>query len=152
MHLRHVCGRQWTQGGSCRILASNVPNYQRPPPVRIVRLLLVVLLIAWLPVQGWAGVHTSGPDSAGTATLVTESVALAGGVMNDLAGPDPAGPADDTSPQQAASPDTADPAEHLLPVRPVATAHTHARATVPRYAGNPPPDPDLPRLPRPPRG
>jgi len=122
--------------------------------VRPIRLLLFVLMLACLPLQGWAGMHASGqtgavvtPDVAATA-MADQALAAP-----DLASEDETGDTRDTRDARNAVADPVDhPAEHLLPVRLAPAVHDVGRAGLPRYAGTALPDPDLPRLPRPPRG
>lgn len=121
--------------------------------MRPIRLLLLILMLACLPLQGWAGMHASGqagaaltPDVAATATLDKAAADEA------LVAPDPASDDDSRDARNAMADPVDHPAEHLLPVRLAPPVQDLGRASLPRYAGNALPDPDLPRLPRPPRG
>lgn len=116
------------------------------------RLLLMIVLLAFLPLQAWAGAGSS-VERAQPGVALQADVLLAAdhADLADLASPADPGlpmPADTAEP----SPPGADFAEQLLPA-PMPRVVTHpARGAVPRYAGNTLPDPHLPRLPRPPRG
>ena len=126
--------------------------------MRPIRLLLFVLMLACLPLQGWAGMHASGQTGAALTSDVA-ATAMPDKAMADKAMADDALIAadsksdDDTRDARNAVTDPVDhPAEHLLPVRLAPAVHDVGRAGLPRYAGTALPDPDLPRLPRPPRG
>lgn len=145
---------------------------------RLLRLSLLPLLLALLPLHGWAG---AGMPAGGAAVHAIEAVEVAeaidiigafdavlasgtsagsaGSAATDVLGPlcDPApdssapGPAPFADAGEAA-PSGADLAEQLL--LPSAPAMTDAggRTGPPAYAALRLPEPDLPLLPRPPRG
>ncbi|PWK31948.1 hypothetical protein [Cupriavidus plantarum] len=132
--------------------------------VQFFRLLLTIVLLAFLPLQAWAGI---GAPVAGNAAVweagahvapapTVEDVALASASdaagLADLGNSGP--PADSHYPADTSepSPPGADFAEQLLPPPPLRVAVHDMRGALPRYAGMTLPDPDLPRLPRPPRG
>ncbi|WP_454765320.1 hypothetical protein [Cupriavidus campinensis] len=106
----------------------------------------MIVLLAFLPLQVWAG--TSTPAAFAETSL---AMPAADAMQADVGAPGDAdlpAPADSADP----SPPGADLAEPLLPAPMPRVAAPRVRGTVPRYAGNALPDPDLPRLPRPPRG
>ncbi|MDX6012627.1 hypothetical protein [Cupriavidus necator] len=115
--------------------------------MRSLRLLLLVMMLAFLPLPGWAAAFAHAVVATGDM-----SAAPAAGIGND----DAAGTAATGEPSpasEAAEPQWqpgADLAEQLLPASPLRLAAWGGRAGPPRYAGAPLPDPDLPRLPRPP--
>ncbi|WP_456282112.1 hypothetical protein M1D55_09975 [Cupriavidus sp. JZ107] len=135
---------------------------------RLLRLSLLPLLLALLPLHGWAG---AGMPAGGVATHATESVEAAKAIdvvatidtvlagASDLlsATADPASDCGAPAPSPfadagEAAPSGADLAEQLL--LPSAPAMTDAggRTGPPAYAALRLPEPDLPLLPRPPRG
>jgi hypothetical protein len=140
-------------------------------PNRLLRLLLLVLL-AFLPFQTWAGgvTHERGmprsseavPAYAAVATPTDAVVAGAPLAPNalDVAGspalPDPVElPAPGQLPLAEAgepAPAGADLAEQLLPAAPLRLAAGPACAGLPGYARAALPEPHLPLPPRPPRG
>lgn len=109
--------------------------------MRSFRLFLLVLMLTFLPLSGWAAAFAH----AGVAT----------GEVSAATGNHDAGAADDPSPaSEAAEPQWqpgTDLAEHLLPASPLRLAAWAGRAGPPRYAGATLPEPDLPLPPRPPR-
>jgi hypothetical protein len=121
--------------------------------VRPFRLFLLVLLLAWLPLQGWAGTlahaDRAGNTSTTTAVAVADSADDAPSLSTAQAAQDPAG--DSSTPFQDARDTGADPAEQLLPVRLAPPPFVVVRADPPGYHDTALPDPHLPRLARPPR-
>ncbi|WP_253699992.1 hypothetical protein [Cupriavidus pauculus] len=131
---------------------------------------MMIVLLAFLPLQAWAGMGASASVAgmARAAHTVTVAPAAAGAERTDLAHPadlaalaDVAGYADAApdAPDPSLPGDTAEPtppgadfAEQLLPAPLPRVATSGARGTVPRYAAAALPDPDLPLPPRPPRG
>ncbi|SDP65989.1 hypothetical protein SAMN04488595_11562 [Ralstonia sp. 25mfcol4.1] len=119
---------------------------------------MMIVLLAFLPLQAWAGIGTSmaapGIQAPHVAAMAQGNVAVAADpadVSHPSAAPvspDSSLPADSAEP----TPPGADFAEQLLPAPLPRVVTSAARGTVPRYAAAPLPDPDLPRLPRPPRG
>ncbi|SCB33408.1 hypothetical protein GA0116996_11496 [Cupriavidus alkaliphilus] len=126
--------------------------------MRALRLLLLVMMLAFLPLPGWAAAFAHAVVSTTEAAAVPVA---APGIENagDAAEANPAAitgdPAGDPLPlPEAAEPQWqpgADLAEQLLPATPLRLAPWAGRAGPPRYAGALLPEPDLPRLPRPPR-
>ncbi len=125
------------------------------PNVRALRPLLLVLMLAFLPLQSWASaaVHAALADTA----VVAQPAAIADSATasapdaaeTDLtAAGDPAVPADSADPSQA----SVDLAEQLLPARSPHLAAGNGRGALPHYAAGPLPEPSLPLPPRPPRG
>lgn len=117
----------------------------------------MIVLLAFLPLQAWAGIGTS---AAGIDMVQTTHVATVGNVaiaadqadIGGMSGPasestDSSMPADSAEP----TPPGADFAEQLLPAPLPRGVTSAARSVVPRYAAAMPSDPDLPLLPRPPR-
>lgn len=135
---------------------------------RLLRLSLLPLLLALLPLHGWAG--ASMPAAGATAEGIesveiaqaTEVVRITGTALASApdastvladAASDPGAPAPSPLADTGeAAPSGADLAEQLL--LPSAPAMTHAggRTGPPAYAALRLPEPDLPLLPRPPRG
>lgn len=128
--------------------------------MRALRLLLLVMMLAFLPLPGWAAAF------AHAVVPATEAAAVPGAADDAIdaaidAAIDPAQAAVTTDPAgdplplpEAAEPQWqpgADLAEQLLPAAPLRLAPWAGRAGPPRYAGALLPAPDLPRLPRPPR-
>lgn len=119
---------------------------------------MMIVLLAFLPLQAWAGVGTSAagldmvnaPHTTMAASSADDAQLLATPASHDDSIPDsgPGNPADTAEP----TPPGADFAEQLLPAPLPRVVTSAARGTVPRYAAAPLPDPDLPLLPRPPRG
>ncbi|WP_354682707.1 hypothetical protein [Cupriavidus necator] len=114
-------------------------------------------MLACLPLPGWA-------ESIAHA-VATGADALAAPVATDARGAaqaEKADKADWAAPGQLSSPASevaepqlqpgADLAEQLLPAPAFHLAAWSGRTGPPRYAGAPLPEPDLPLLPRPPRG
>ncbi|CAJ94666.1 hypothetical protein CMPELA_18225 [Cupriavidus necator] len=105
------------------------------------------MMLAFLPLPGWAAAFAHAEVATGEM-----SAAPAANIGND----DAAGVAATGEPSpasEAAEPrwqPGADLAEQLLPASPLCLAAWGGRAGPPRYAGAPLPEPDLPRLPRPP--
>ncbi|MEM5431606.1 hypothetical protein [Cupriavidus oxalaticus] len=127
------------------------------PQLRSLRLLLLVMMLAFLPLPGWAGAlaHAAGTIGDGLAASATTTAASAADdVAGDavqaeqfvLADSAPASESPEPQPQPGA-----DLAEQLLPASPLRLAAWAGRAGPPRYAGAPLPEPDLPLQPRPPR-
>ncbi|KAI3594171.1 hypothetical protein D9X30_0403 [Cupriavidus sp. U2] len=117
---------------------------------------MMIVLLAFLPLQAWAGI---GMSTAGPGMQAPHAAVMAPGnvaadpaeVSQPSATPvssDSSLPADNAEP----TPPGADFAEQLLPAPLPRVVTSAARGAVPRYAAAPLPDPDLPRLPRPPRG
>lgn len=124
--------------------------------MRALRLLLLVMMLAFLPLPGWAAALAHAVVSTNEAAAVP--AAALGDVDRDQAavtGQPTGDPAGDPLPlPEAAEPQWqpgADLAEQLLPPAPLHLAPWAGRAGPPRYAGALLPEPDLPRLPRPPR-
>ncbi|WP_232232408.1 hypothetical protein [Cupriavidus sp. amp6] len=111
--------------------------------VRTIRLLLLILMLAFLPLQGWANAvaHTVSADA-------TAKAAEAEFAERDDAG-HPMPPSEAAEPSEQTG---SDPVEQLLSPSPLVLAACAGSASRPQYAGGPLPGPDLPRLPRPPRG
>ncbi|WP_454736839.1 hypothetical protein [Cupriavidus necator] len=111
--------------------------------VRSIRLLLLVMMLAFLPLPGWAATVAhevaSAADTLAEPTTADASSAAAG---------QPSPSSETAEPQLQPG---ADLAEQLLPAPPLRLAAWSGRAGPPRYAGAPLPEPDLPLLPRPPR-
>ena len=118
--------------------------------VRNIRLFLLVLMLAFLPFQAWAGTVAPVTEVAHAAQHADSHPAGLCKAAEHAAScsTDPANPADapDTSPAGI------DLAEQLLPGSEFRLAAGPAQSRPPRYAGTALPDPDLPLLPRPPRG
>ncbi|MGO4281875.1 hypothetical protein SAMN05216321_11597 [Cupriavidus sp. OV038] len=111
----------------------------------------MIVLLAFLPLQAWAGVSTpvAQVETSMQAVMIAADPVLAD--QADFAAPAEPGlpmPADSAEP----SPPGADFAEQLLPAPMPRVAAPSVRGALPRYAGITLPDPHLPRLPRPPRG
>lgn len=120
---------------------------------------MMIVLLAFLPLQAWAGVGTSAigpgmmqpPHAVHTVQAVImaqDNVAVAADQADFSQPSDPSIPADSAEP----TPPGADFAEQLLPAPLPRVVSSAARSAVPRYAAAALPDPDLPLLPRPPRG
>lgn len=121
--------------------------------MRTIRLFLLVLMLACLPLQSWAStaVHAVSDGPAASAAgfqapddpsdLAVAAIAAEDGAPGDT-------PSDSADPWQAG----ADLAEQLLPARAPRLAAGNGRSALPRYAAGPLPEPDLPLPPRPPRG
>lgn len=121
----------------------------------------MIVLLAFLPLQAWASIGAS----VSVADLVHTPQAVAIAQDNGAAVTSAAVAADqadfatpvssDTSmPADGAEPTPPGPdfAEQLLPAPMPRVVTSIARSAVPRYAAAALPDPDLPLLPRPPRG
>ncbi|WP_186425446.1 hypothetical protein [Cupriavidus metallidurans] len=127
----------------------------------------MIVLLAFLPLQAWAGLGTSAAGvgmaqvhqtaDVADVTRATLAVATDASAIVDPGdrGDTPASttqdssyPADNAEP----SPPGADFAEQLLPAPLPRMATATGRGAVPQYARIALPDPDLPLLPRPPRG
>lgn len=138
-----------------------LPPTSGPPFVRALRLLLLVMMLAFLPLPGWAAAFAHAVVFTAEAAAVPAAAlgAVDAADAPDAADADPAtvtgDPAGDPLPlPEAAEPQWqpgADLAEQLLPPTPLRLAPGAGRAGPPRYAGALLPEPDLPRLPRPPR-
>jgi hypothetical protein len=141
-----------------------------------IRFLLMVVLLAFLPFQAWAGFNTSAsvagplqptqiakahkaqaPDSplapqADSRTVAQRHVGLAADQAEfatpSLPASDSSHPCDSADP----SPPGADFAEQLLPAPMPRVSIAVTPSVVPHYAVAALPDPHLPLLPRPPRG
>jgi hypothetical protein len=135
-------------------------------PNRLLRLLLLVLL-AFLPFQTWAGgvAHGGGvpgasPAALAYATVAAQDDAMVPSIALDASGaPASSEPADLPTPGQPLlaeagepAPAGADLAEQLLPAAPLRLAAGPACTGLPRYARASLPEPHLPLPPRPPRG
>ncbi|SPA46020.1 hypothetical protein [Cupriavidus taiwanensis] len=126
--------------------------------MRALRLLLLVMMLAFLPLPGWAAAFAHAVVSTAAATAVP-AAAPGAEAAGDSADADPAAVTGDRAgdplpPPEAAEPQWqpgADLAEQLLPATPLRLGPGAGRAGPPRYAGALLPEPDLPRLPRPPR-
>jgi hypothetical protein len=118
--------------------------------VRNIRLFLLVLMLAFLPFQAWAGAVAPVTEVAHPAQHADSHPAGLCKAAENAASCStaPADPAEapDTSPAGI------DLAEQLLPAPEFRLAAGPAQSRPPRYAGTALPDPDLPLLPRPPRG
>lgn len=116
-------------------------------PLRFLRLWLLPLLLILLPLHGGAAEGARDADASAAQWVL---------VMDADAGFDTGPAPDDERPLLAESGDTfpsgADLAEQLLPPSGPRFAPIRACGAPPAYAGVTLPDPDLPRLPRPPRG
>jgi len=132
--------------------------------VRALRLILLVMMLAFLPLPGWAAALAHAVVSTTAAAGVPGAAIVDADADVDVDVADAAGahqaavtgePANDPLPlPEAAEPQWqpgADLAEQLLPATPPRLAPWAGRAGPPRYAGALLPEPDLPRLPRPPR-
>jgi len=121
----------------------------------------MIVLLAFLPLQAWAGLGTSAADiGLAQAQQAGNTARVAVSVMTDQAdqadqanhsapaSQESSYPADNAEP----SPPGADFAEQLLPAPLPRMATAPGRGVVPQYAGTALPDPDLPSLSRPPRG
>ncbi|SOZ58511.1 conserved hypothetical protein; putative exported protein [Cupriavidus taiwanensis] len=122
--------------------------------MRALRLLLLVMMLAFLPLPGWAAAfaHAVVPTTEAAAVPVAAPGADAADAEAAAITGDPAG--DPLPLPEAAEPQWqpgADLAEQLLPATPLRLAPWAGRAGPPRYAGALLPEPDLPPLPRPPR-
>jgi len=130
------------------------------------RLLLLILLLAFLPVQSWAaaGARAAGLERLERTLPLAAPMSVEGGLSagataeasahsDDSGAQDARSPLDDPSGKAAEGAQAgADLAEQWLPPTPPRLAALPARAGAPRYAGAALPDPDLPLPPRPPRG
>ncbi len=119
--------------------------------VRSIRLFLLVLMLAFLPFQAWAGTGAYLPDAAANPAKQTNShpaglCKAAEGAASCTTLPADLAEAPEPSPADI------DLAEQLLPASQFRLAAGPAQSGLPRYAGTALPDPDLPLLPRPPRG
>ncbi|CAG9170551.1 hypothetical protein LMG23994_01948 [Cupriavidus pinatubonensis] len=133
---------------SCRIRGIPIVF---PFRVRTIRLLLLVLMLAYMPFQAWAGtaVHVSDAASCVTQHADNQRAGLCAAVEDTA----PGGTASaDVAEAAESSPLGADLAEQLLPAPQLRVVAGSAQSGLPRYAGAALPDPDLPLLPRPPRG
>ncbi|MFS8976547.1 hypothetical protein PO002_18915 [Cupriavidus necator] len=117
--------------------------------MRSIRLLLLILMMACLPLTGWADTFahavTSPAEAAGAPAPTAGSTDLDDAAAK-VAQPPPF--SETTEPQLQPG---ADLAEQLLPAPSPRLTAWSGRAGPPRYAGAPLPEPDLPLLPRPPR-
>ncbi len=123
--------------------------------MRALRLLLLVMMLAFLPLPGWAAAFAHAVVSTTEATAVPSAALSADNAAEADQAAVTGDPAGDPLPlPEAAEPQWqpgADLAEQLLPATPLRLAPWAGRAGPPRYAGALLPEPDLPRLPRPPR-
>ncbi|SPA27861.1 hypothetical protein [Cupriavidus taiwanensis] len=120
--------------------------------MRVLRLLLLVMMLAFLPLPGWAAAFAHAVLSTNEATAVPAAALGADDADRAAVTADPTG--DPLPLPETAEPQWqpgADLAEQLLPATPLRLAPWAGRAGPPRYAGALLPEPDLPRLPRPPR-
>lgn len=119
--------------------------------MRTIRLLLLVLMLAYLPFQAWAGTVVYVSDAAaGVAQPADVHSAGVCAAVEDAA-PGSTVPAEVAETPES-SPPGSDLAEQLLPVPQFRVAASPGQSGLPRYAGAVLPDPHLPLLPRPPRG
>ena len=114
--------------------------------LRIRRLWLLPLLVALLPLHGWAGDDTRPTHAA------VDTVAMLIVPQDDCGDLPGGGGTPSVAEAGEAAPTGADLAEHLLPASAPRLAPLRSRGGPPAYAGLTLPDPDLPLLPRPPRG
>lgn len=130
--------------------------------------MLTIALLVFLPLQAWAGIGAAMVSvETGQEARATTAITVPADTLADLAvasattgngtgidGGDGDIPADSRPSGDTAEPSSpaSDFAEQLLPAAALRMVVHDARGTVPRYAGMTLPDPDLPRLPRPPRG
>ncbi len=119
--------------------------------MRTIRLLLLVLMLAFLPFQAWAGTGAHVLDAVASPALQTDSHPAGSCKVTDGAGLGAASPTDLADAPES-SPASIDLAEQLLPACQIRVAAGPTQAGPPRYARTALPDPDLPLLPRPPRG
>ena len=119
--------------------------------MRTIRVFLLVLMLAFLPFQAWAGTGAYVPDAVASPAQQTDSHPV--GLCKAAEGAVP-GTASPTDLAEAPEPSSAsiDLAEQLLPASEFRVAAGPGQSEPPRYAGTALPDPDLPLLPRPPRG
>lgn len=111
--------------------------------MRAIRLLLLVMMLAFLPLQGWedAVAHTVSADA--TARAAEAEFAERGDAGHPIPSSEAAEPSEQPGP---------DPFEQLLSPSPLYPAACAGSSSRPHYTDGPRPGPDLPRLPRPPRG
>ncbi|WP_454723683.1 MULTISPECIES: hypothetical protein [Cupriavidus] len=124
--------------------------------MRPIRLLLLLLMLAVMPVQSWAGAAVCAGGNAGAPhaqafAAVADDDAGQAAVMlaasaADAAGHDTGDSGDAQDPAQGG----ADLAESLLPAAPPRFAASLARGSAPAHRAGLLPDPDLPLQPRPP--
>lgn len=119
--------------------------------MRTIRLFLLVLMLAFLPFQAWAGSVAYIPDVASSLAQQTDSHPAGLCKAAEGAAPCNAAPTDLAEAPEP-SPAGIDLAEQLLPTPEFRVAAGPAQSGPPRYAGTALPDPDLPLPPRPPRG
>ncbi|WP_456806846.1 hypothetical protein [Cupriavidus sp. CP313] len=117
--------------------------------VRSIRLLLLILMLACLPLPGWADTLAHAVASPADAVGAPATTAGSGNLDDDAATGGQPPPSSETAEPQLQP--GADLAEQLLPAPPLHLATWFGRAGPPRYAGAPLPEPDLPLLQRPPR-
>ncbi|AQV96017.1 hypothetical protein BJN34_19270 [Cupriavidus necator] len=116
--------------------------------MRSLRLLLLVMMLAFLPLPGWAAAFAHAAASTGEAPSAPAAAISGDDAVETAAAGNPSPASESAEPQWQPG---ADLAEQLLPASPLRLADWGGRAGLPRYAGAPLPEPDLPRLPRPPR-
>ena len=119
--------------------------------MRTIRLFLLVLMLAFLPFQAWAGAVAPVSDAAANPAQQTDSHPAGQCKTTESAAPCSTSPTDLAEAPET-SPAGIDLAEQLLPAPEFRVAAGPAQSGPPRYAGSALPDPDLPVLPRPPRG
>ncbi|WP_349604413.1 hypothetical protein [Cupriavidus sp. DF5525] len=117
--------------------------------MRSIRLLLLIVMLACLPFQGWA--DTLAHAVASPAEMAGASAPTTGSADLDDAAATGGQPSPFSEISELQLQPGADLAEQLLPAPPLHLAAWSGRAGPPHYAGAPLPDPDLPLLPRPPR-
>ncbi|CAG9174102.1 hypothetical protein LMG23992_02629 [Cupriavidus laharis] len=119
--------------------------------MRSIRLLLLVLMLAFLPFQAWAGTGAPATDAAASPAQQTDSHPAGLCTAAEVLAPDTISPADLAEAPEPL-PAGIDLTEQLLPGSQFRLAAGPTQSGPPRYAGTALPDPDLPLLPRPPRG
>ncbi|CAG2138944.1 hypothetical protein LMG26411_01646 [Cupriavidus numazuensis] len=119
--------------------------------MRTIRLLLLVLMLAYLPFQAWAGGGVHVQDASACAAAQADSHPASACTAMEDAAPGSTAPAEVAETAES-SPPGSDLAEQLLPAPQFRVAASPGQSGLPRYAGAALPDPDLPLLPRPPRG
>ncbi|WER45882.1 hypothetical protein CupriaWKF_16665 [Cupriavidus sp. WKF15] len=119
--------------------------------MRTIRLLLLVLMLAFLPFQAWAGAVAPELGAAANPAQQTDGRSAGQCKATESAAPCSTSPTDPAEAPET-SPAGIDLAEQLLPSPEFRVAAGPTQSGPPRYAGIALPDPDLPLLPRPPRG
>ncbi|KAF7962450.1 hypothetical protein ACTMU2_00405 [Cupriavidus basilensis] len=119
--------------------------------MRTIRLFLLVLMLACLPFQAWASTAVHMSDAA--ACVAQQADNHSAGLCAAPEDTAPGGtPPTEVSESAEPSPDDNDLADLTLPASQIRFATSSGQSGLPRYAGTTLPDPDLPLLPRPPRG